>query len=146
MAVQALREDAPHNPRTVDEARALVKRVEGLFMPWNIDALVDGFTEDCVVRFGTVAEFRGRETLRAFFTTRSRRQKNYRLTKQLRSLAGDTLTNVWTGAWEDAETGTPMKGFGVEVWTMLDGKVAVWEAAFNVGRADEATSVADMLR
>jgi nuclear transport factor 2 (NTF2) superfamily protein len=146
MAVQALREDAPHNPRTVDEARALVKRVEGLFMPWNIDALVDGFTEDCVVRFGTVAEFRGRETLRAFFTTRSRRQKNYRLTKQLRSLAGDTLTNVWTGAWEDAETGMPMKGFGVEVWTMRDGKVAVWEAAFNVGRADEATGVADMLR
>jgi nuclear transport factor 2 (NTF2) superfamily protein len=146
MAVQALREDAPHNPRTVDEARALVKRVEGLFMPWNIDALVDGFTEDCVVRFGTVAEFRGRETLRAFFTTRSRRQKNYRLTKQLRSLAGDTLTNVWTGAWEDAETGVPMKGFGVEVWTMRDGKVAVWEAAFNVGRVDEATNVADMLR
>jgi nuclear transport factor 2 (NTF2) superfamily protein len=146
MAVQALREDAPHNPRTVDEARALVKRVEGLFMPWNIDALVDGFTEDCVVRFGTVAEFRGRETLRAFFTTRSRRQKNYRLTKQLRSLSGDTLTNVWNGAWEDAETGTPMKGFGVEVWTMRDGQVAVWEAAFNVGRADEATSVADMLQ
>ena len=146
MAVQALREDAPHNPRTVDEARALVKRVEGLFMPWNIDALVDGFTEDCIVRFGTVAEFRGRESLRAFFTTRSRRQKNYRLTKQLRSLAGDTLTNVWTGAWEDAETGVPMKGFGVEVWTMRDGKVAVWEAAFNVGRADEATSVAYMLR
>ena len=146
MAVQALREDAPHNPRTVDEARALVKRVEGLFMPWNIDALVDGFTEDCVVRFGTVAEFRGRETLRAFFTTRSRRQKNYRLTKQLRSLSGDTLTNVWTGAWEDAETGTPMKGFGVEVRTMRDGKVAVWEAAFNVGRADETTNVADMLR
>jgi len=146
MAVQALREDAPHNPRTVDEARALVKRVEGLFMPWNIDDLVDGFTEDCVVRFGTVAEFRGRETLRAFFTARSRRQKNYRLTKQLRTFSGDTLTNVWTGAWEDAETGTPMKGFGVEVWTMLDGKVAVWEAAFNVGRADEATNVADMLR
>jgi hypothetical protein len=39
-----------------------------------------------------------------------------------------------------------MKGFGVEVWTLRDGKVAVWEAAFNVGRADESTSVADMLR
>ncbi len=60
MAVQALREDAPHNPRTVEEARALVKHVEGLFMPWNIDALVDGFTEDCIVRFGTVAGLRRR--------------------------------------------------------------------------------------
>ena len=81
-----------------------------------------------------------------YFTTRSRRQKNYRLTKELRALAGDTLTNVWDGAWEDAETATPMKGFGVEVWTMRGGKIAIWEAAFNVGPAAAATSVADMLR
>jgi len=146
MAIQSLREEASGNPRTVEDARAFVKHVESLFMPWNINALVDGFTEDCIVRFGTVVEFRGRESLRAFFTARSRRQKNYRLTKQLRTIAGDTLTNVWHGAWEDAETATPMKGFGVEVWTLRDGKVAVWEAAFNVGRADESTSVADMLR
>ena len=45
----------PSNPRTVEEARAFVKHVESLFMPWNIDALVDGFTDDCVVRFGTLA-------------------------------------------------------------------------------------------
>src|SRR5215813_3569462 len=109
MAVQALREETPRNPRTVEEARALVKRVEALFMPWNIDALVDGFTDDCVVRFGTVDEFRGRETLRAFFTARSRKQRNYRLSKELRSLTGDCLTNVWRGEWEDADTGTRMK-------------------------------------
>jgi nuclear transport factor 2 (NTF2) superfamily protein len=130
----------------LEEAQALVKRVEALFMPWNVEGLAAGFTEDCVVRFGNVPEFRGREAVRAFFKTRSARQKNYRLTKQLRSLAGDTLTNVWDGAWEDAESGAPMKGFGVEVWVMRDGKIAVWEAAFNVGRADQATSVADALR
>src|SRR5215468_8064002 len=146
MAVQALREEAPRNPHTVEEALALVKQVEALFMPWNIDALVDGFTEDCIIRFGTLGELRGREELRAFFTSRSRRQKNYRLTKELRSLSGDRLTNVWQGAWEDAETGAAMKGFGIEVWTMRDGKIAVWEAAFNIGPADSAPSVADMLR
>jgi nuclear transport factor 2 (NTF2) superfamily protein len=86
----------------LEEARALVQRVEALFMPWNVDALADGFTEDCVVRFGSVPEFRGREAVRTFFKTRSARQNNYRLTKQLRSLAGDTITNVWDGAWEDA--------------------------------------------
>jgi nuclear transport factor 2 (NTF2) superfamily protein len=128
------------------EAQALVKRVEALFMPWNIDGLAAGFTEDCVVRFGSVPEFRGRESVRAFFKVRSARQKNYRLTKQLRSLAGDTLTNVWDGAWEDAESGAPMKGFGVELWVMRDGEIAVWEAAFNVGRADQSASVADALR
>jgi nuclear transport factor 2 (NTF2) superfamily protein len=146
MAVQALREETSRNPRTLDEARKLVKHVEGLFMPWNIDALVDGFTEDCVIRFGTLAEFRGREALRAFFTARSRRQKNYRLTKELRSLEGDRLTNVWTGAWEDTENGVAMKGFGIEVWTMRDGKVAVWEAAFNVAPAASQMTLADMLR
>ena len=146
MAVQALREEAPRNPRTIEEARALVKRVEALFMPWNIDALVDGFTEDCVIRFGTVGELRGRDALRAFFTSRSRRQKNYRLTKELRSLSGDRLTNVWHGAWEDAETGAAMNGFGIEVWTLREGRIALWEAAFNVGRVDQEMSVADLLR
>jgi len=130
----------------LDEAKALVKRVEALFMPWNVDALADGFTEDCIVRFGSVPEFRGREAVRAFFKTRSARQKNYRLTKQLRSLAGDTITNIWDGAWEDAESGAPMKGFGVEVWLLRDGKIAVWEAAFNIGRTDQTASITDALR
>ncbi len=146
MAVQALRANAGGNPRNDEEARALVKHVEQLFMPWNIDALVDGFTDDCVVRFGTVPEFRGRQKLREFFTTRSAKQKGYRLAKQFRALSGDTVANVWTGEWQDAESGFAMKGFGVETWQMRDGKIAVWEAAFNVARADAAGGVADMLR
>jgi nuclear transport factor 2 (NTF2) superfamily protein len=146
MTVQALRETSSGNPRNAEEARALVKYVESLFTPWNIDALVDGFTEDCVVRFGTVPEFRGRKALREFFTVRSAKQQNYRLSKQFRSLAGDTLANVWEGQWEDAATGTTMKGFGVETWQMRGGKVDVWEAAFNVARADQTGGVADMLR
>jgi len=81
MAVQSLRKEESRNPRTLEEALALVKHVESLFMPWNIDALADGFTEDCV-----------------------------------------------------------------EVWVLRDGRIALWEAAFNVGRADQAASVADALR
>jgi nuclear transport factor 2 (NTF2) superfamily protein len=146
MAVQALRGKAGGNPRTDEEARALVKHVESLFMPWNIDALVDGFTEDCTVRFGSVAEFSGREKLRAFFTARSAKQKNYRLTKQFRCLANDTIANIWRGEWQDAESGAAMQGFGVEIWRMRGGKIAVWEAAFNVGRADQPGGVAEMLR
>ena len=146
MAVQALREEVSANPRTPDEAKRLVKHVEGLFMPWNIDALVDGFTDDCIIRFGTLQEFRGREALRAFFTARSRRQRNYRLTKELRTLDGDRLTNAWTGAWEDTESGIAMTGFGIEVWTMRDGRIALWEAAFNVAPAASRMTLADMLR
>ncbi len=146
MAVQARRENASGNPLNEEEARAFVKHVESLFMPWNIDALVDGFTEDCVVRFGTLAEFRGRDKLRAFFTARSAKQRGYRLNKQFRALAGDTIANVWSGEWQDAESGTAMKGFGVETWQMRGGKIAVWEAAFNVAGADQSGGIADLLR
>jgi nuclear transport factor 2 (NTF2) superfamily protein len=146
MAVRALQEDTSRTPRTVEEARLFVKHVESLFMPWNVDALLDGFTEDCVVHFGTLPPFHGREALRTFFANRSGRQKNYRLTKQFRSLMGDTMSNTWDGHWEDAETGLAMKGFGVEVWLMRDGRIAAWDAAFNVARADQPMSVGDLLR
>jgi nuclear transport factor 2 (NTF2) superfamily protein len=119
------------NPATIEEARALVKQVESLFMPWNIEALVAGFTEDCVVRFGDLPEIRGRAALEKLFQARRSRQRNYRLRKELRSFAGDTLANTWEGEWEDAETGKKMYGHGVEIWVMREGKIALWEAAFN---------------
>jgi nuclear transport factor 2 (NTF2) superfamily protein len=124
------------NPETVEEARAFVKHVESLFMPWNLDGLADGFTEDCIVRFGTMPELRGREAVRRFFEARSRRQKGYRLTKDFRALMGDTLANHWVGEWEDARTGQRMVGRGVEIWIMRGGRISVWEAAFDFGPAD----------
>ena len=39
-----------------------------------------------------------------------------------------------------------MKGFGVEVWVMRDGKIARWEAAFNAAPAARAGSLSDLLR
>jgi nuclear transport factor 2 (NTF2) superfamily protein len=146
MPVEPLRKEDDRNPRTADEAKALVKHVESLFMPWNIDGLVAGFTDDCVVRFGTVPEFRGREALRAFFTARSSRQKGYRLKKSFRTLTNNTIANIWEGEWQDAESGAPMRGFGVELWVMRDGKIAVWEAAFNASHATQTSNVADLLR
>jgi nuclear transport factor 2 (NTF2) superfamily protein len=145
LSVQPLRKDDDCNPRTI-EARAFVKHVESLFMPWNIDALVDGFTHDCIVRFGTVPEFRGREALRAFFEARKAKQKGYRLNKEFRSLMDNIITNVWAGEWEESTSGVAMRGFGVEVWVMRDSKIAIWEAAFNVSRADQSNTVADLIR
>ncbi len=146
MGTRPLRREKNGNPQTTDDARSFVAHVEALFMPWNLDALADGFTEDCVVRFGNVPEFRGRAAVRAFFAARSAKQRNYRLVKEFRSLMDDKITNVWSGTWEDTESGAAMRGFGVELWVMRGGRIAVWEAAFNVVRADLATSVADALR
>jgi nuclear transport factor 2 (NTF2) superfamily protein len=145
MAVQSVDVEGSRNRVTIEQARSFVRHVESLFMPWNIDALVDGFTEDCVVRFGTIPEFKGREALRIFFRARAAKQQGYRLRKHFRTLMGDVISNSWDGEWDDAETGMRMRGFGVEVWMMRDGKIAVWEAAFNSAPADQAVDLAKML-
>lgn len=51
--------------------------VESLFMPWNIDALVDGFTADCIVRFGVVPEFRGQDAIGRLFQPHSQASANW---------------------------------------------------------------------
>jgi nuclear transport factor 2 (NTF2) superfamily protein len=129
------------NPKTLDEARAFVAHVESLFLPWNIPALLAGFTEDCIVKFGDLPEFRGRPALEQLFRSRSERQKDYRLRKELRALMGDVIANYWEGEWEDRPTGRKMSGRGVEIWRMRDGKIAVWEAAFNVNEAGKPSAM-----
>src|SRR6202043_102802 len=146
MTAQSIRKEENSNPRTGEEARAFVAHVEQLFMPWNVDALVAGFTEDCVVRFGVIPEFSGRDALRKFFEAKRVKQKGHRLTKQFRTLANDVMTNVWKGEWEDAGTGQRMKGCGVETWTLRDGRIAIWEAAFNAAPADQEVDISQALR
>ena len=129
------------NPRTIEEARVFVARVEALFMPWNIPGLLAGFTDDCVVRFGDMPEFRGKAALEEFFRARSARQKGYHLRKQLRALMGEVIANYWEGEWEDSATGAQIAGRGVEIWIMHDGKIAVWEAAFNFNEAGKPSAM-----
>ena len=137
MSVQA----ETRNPRTLEEARAFVRHVEALFMPWNVEGIVAGFTEDCVVRFGDLAEFRGHAELEKFFRTRASRQKGYRLRKELKALMGDVIANTWEGEWEDSQTGARMSGYGVEIWRMRDGRIAVWEAAFNARQTGKPSAM-----
>ena len=122
-------------------AREFVAHVESLFMPWNIPALIDGFTDDCVVKFGDLPEFRGKAALENLFRSRSERQKGYRLRKEFRALMGDRIANYWEGEWEDRATGKQMHGRGVEIWVMRDGKIAVWEAAFNVNEKGKPSAM-----
>ena len=114
------------------QANALLRAVEDMFHRRDIDALVNGFTEDCVFRFAEQPEQRGRDPLRKFFTARLERQKNYRLKKTLFALDRNLIANLWEGTWDDTNTGKQMTGRGLEVWRMRDGMIAVWDAAFNV--------------
>ena len=134
-------ETGARNPATPAEARAFVKHVESLFTPWNVEGLLAGFTDDCVIRFGDLPEFRGKEALQKFFAARSARQKGYRLRKEFRALMGDTIANYWEGDWEDARSGAKMHGRGVEIWVMRGGKIAVWEAAFNANETGKPSTL-----
>ena len=110
-------------------------------MPWDIPELLAGFTDDCIVRFGDLPEFRGKVALEKLFRGRSERQKDYRLRKEFRALMGDTIANYWEGEWEDRLTGAKMTGRGVEIWVMRDGRIAVWEAAFNTNEAGKPSAM-----
>jgi len=112
------------------QANALLRMVEDMFHRRDLEALVNGFTEDCVVRFAEQPERRGRRALRELLGARFARQQNYRLAKTLMALEGNVLANLWEGTWQDS--GRAMRGRGIEVWTMRDGMIAVWDAAFNV--------------
>ena len=115
-----------------EQALAMVKAAERDFAAANVEGIVAGYTDDVVIRFADVPEIRGKAQAERFLRARFARQKNYRLTKVLRMLQGNMLGNYWDGEWEDARTGKQMVGRGTEFWTVRDGKIAVWEATFNV--------------
>ena len=81
-------------PGTRSQVEALLRAVEDMFPRRDIEALVHGFTEDCVVRFSEQPERRGRAALREIFTARMARQKDYRPKKTLLALDGNILANV----------------------------------------------------
>lgn len=119
-------------------ALEMVAAVEKAFGDGDIDAIMAGFTDDVVVRFADQPEISGKEDVRKFLETRLARQKGYRLQKQLRMLEGNMLGNCWDGEWEDSFTGKIMLGRGTEFWTLRGGRVALWEASFNVWERDAA--------
>jgi nuclear transport factor 2 (NTF2) superfamily protein len=115
-----------------EQALAMVKAAERDFAAGNVAGIVGGYTDDVVIRFADVPEIRGKAQAERFLRARFARQRNYRLTKVLRMLEGNMLGNYWDGEWQDAQTGKQMVGRGTEFWTVRDGKIALWEATFNV--------------
>ena len=122
----------PSNQVSEEQALAMVKAAERDFAAANVEAIVAGYTDDVVIRFADVPEIRGKAEAKRFLLARFARQKDYRLVKILRMRQGNMIGNYWDGEWKDAQTGKRMVGRGTEFWTIRDGKVAVWEATFNV--------------
>ena len=118
------------------EAEAAVRAAETSFGSADVPAMLACFTEDCAVRFAEQQEIIGLDALERFLRARMARQRNYGLRKTLRAVQGNVIGVEWHGWWDDARTGRKMEGKGLEFWTMRDGKIAVWDAAFNVWDAE----------
>src|SRR2546428_9799339 len=86
------------------QANALLRAVEVMFHRRDIDALVNGFTEDCVFRFAEQPEQRGRHPLRKFFTARLEPLKNYRLKQTFLALDRNLIPNLLEGTWMQPNT------------------------------------------
>ena len=117
---------------TWEAAQRLVRDVEDAFGAADLARIAQGFTQDAVARFADFPEMRGREAIMDFLRARFARTKGYKLTKTLHVLMGDRLANTWDASWEDARTGKPMLGRGTEIWHVRDGRIALWDATFNV--------------
>jgi nuclear transport factor 2 (NTF2) superfamily protein len=115
-----------------DDAKRLVQAVQDAFSAADLARIEQGFTEDAIARFADFPEMRGRDAIMSFLRARFARTKGYRLKKMLRCLMGDTLANTWDASWEDAQTGKSMLGRGTEIWVVHGGRIALWDATFNV--------------
>ena len=119
-----------------EAAKRLVQDVEDAFGAADLARIERGFTEDAVARFADFPEMRGRDAIMRFLRARFARTRGYRLKKTLHCLMGDVLANTWDASWEDAQTGKPMLGRGTEIWIVRDGRIASWDATFNVWEKD----------
>ncbi len=126
----------PNQTLTQQEAAAILARYQELWNRAALPELLDGFTEDITVDFADLPTIMGKGELDQIIRARLARQQQYRLTKTLRFVSGNTIVGSWVADWIDGVTGRPMKGKGIEFIEMRDGKCARWEATFNAWDAE----------
>ena len=118
---------------SLEEAEQMMKANERNFGAKDILTIMNGYTDNVVVKFGDFPEIRGKSDLEAFLRARFARMQNYKLTKTIDAVSGNMIVNSWDGQWTDAKTSKKMQGRGIEVWSVTsENKCDFWSAAFNV--------------
>jgi hypothetical protein len=99
----------------------------------DINAFVQGFTEDCIVSFNEQAEMRGRESLRQLMGPRfdhlAASGSGFIRRKALRSLTSNIFGVIWLNNRVDAKARRPKRSRGVEFWVMKDSRIARWDCS-----------------
>lgn len=117
-------------------ASHLLQAIEDKLMADGTAAVAACFTEDATIHFADLPEMRGHAEIAQYFAARFVRAQNFRRTRKLRALMGNTLASTWDATWTDAQTGKDMVARGTEIWTLRGSKVAAWDATFNVREKD----------
>jgi ketosteroid isomerase-like protein len=115
----------------LEHARALVRQFAEVTTSKDVDALLAGFPDGCIVQYGAFPVMRGKEALRPFVKEMfSPRLRDFICEKTLRTLSGNVIGGTWTATWTDAKSGKPRSGRGLEFWTMRGDQIARWDANF----------------
>ncbi len=117
---------------SVAQVEAMLAGLVEAFHARDVERLAAGWCEDIIIRFAGQPELRGKAAGKKWLAARFARQRDYRLVKTFQAVTGNVIGDMWTGHWTDALTGKKMQGKGMEFLTMRGGKIAVWEAVFNV--------------
>jgi ketosteroid isomerase-like protein len=116
---------------SVSEARAIVAEFAKVTTSLDIDAVIQGFTEDCIVSFNEHAGIGGRQGVRDLMGPRFEHLaapgSDFVCRKALRSLSGNVFGVIWLNDWRDANAKKPMRSKGVEFWLMHKGRIARWD-------------------
>jgi nuclear transport factor 2 (NTF2) superfamily protein len=114
---------------------------EGLFSRGDVEAIVEGFTDDVRVRYGAHPEFVGKHHLRDLLRQRFARMRDYRLSKRLEFISAPRFASSWAGSWVDADSLTQMNVYGLEILTVRGGKFCEWLAVVTVWPAEAGKPV-----
>lgn len=117
---------------SVPEIESMLAGIVEAFHAQDVERIAEGWTEDIVIRFAGTPEIKGKQEAKEWLASRFQRQRDYRLVKTFQAVTGKVIGDSWTGEWIDARTGAEMQGKGMEFLTMVGGRIAVWEAVFNV--------------
>jgi nuclear transport factor 2 (NTF2) superfamily protein len=122
----------PDNEVTVLLAEQMQREAERAYAAGDLEAILASFDPDITIIYADFPAIHGLSEARKFIGNRLARQKNYQLKKEFRAITGNIIAGAWSGSWIDSQTQAVMHGRGSEFWTMKNGRIALWEATFNV--------------
>ncbi|WP_206420115.1 nuclear transport factor 2 family protein [Minwuia thermotolerans] len=121
---------------SIEKARELVQFFAEVSTSLDAERFLEGFTDDCIVRYGTFPEMRGKEKFRPFVDAMmSAKMKNFFCRKELRTINGNVLGVQWENDWVDADSGKRKTGRGLEFWILRGERIARWDAVFTMADA-----------